>query len=36
MDIFWVFAGFGAVAFLALAGVALVILAARRTRFPRP
>ena len=30
MDIFWTYAGFGVVAFLALAGVALIILASRR------
>lgn len=30
MDIFWVFAGIGVIAFLALTGVALIILASRR------
>jgi hypothetical protein len=30
MDVFWIFAGFGVIAFLAMAGVALIILASRR------
>lgn len=32
MDLFWIFAGFGMIVFLALAGVALVIMASRRPR----
>jgi hypothetical protein len=30
MDMFWLFAGFGVVAFLALSGVALIIIASSR------
>ena len=30
MDVFWVFAGIGVIAFLALAGVALIIVASKR------
>jgi hypothetical protein len=33
MELFWVYAGIGLLVFLALSGVALIIVAARR---PRP
>jgi hypothetical protein len=32
MELFWVFAGFGMLTFLALAGVALIIVASRRSK----
>lgn len=35
MEIFWIFAGFGTLTFLALAGVALIIYVSRRSRSDR-